>query len=633
MKKQFGKTKAGKALLLIGCLLLTALLVLSIGGIIACFRTNCYSLTRDQYLMQNNTSMLITRSEEIIQENLSYLRDVSADSSLILDNTESGSDHLEYRVRLENGKTALRSDGFSESGFYTLVFWVSRESGFTTYKGLPSASLPATPATHFCLLFDYSLVPVSSAEAWHAYGISTALYGLRYLFFALTVLSLAGLIVCYIRLLKVSARRNDTDLIVPGPLNKLPYDLLLLLCVLPLYYGFCHIASHIGSDLLKIWLTVGLSVLAFLLFLGLSMSAAARIKQRNLLKDSLIGRLFRLLFQGLRALPVVWKAALALLVFGVLNLLLVTPGRVFYNGDRFTVLIIINLLLYAGILYIVFQFKKLKNAAKKLADGALDYKVNTRGMVFDEKQLGENLNRLGDGMNTAVEERLKSERMKTELITNVSHDLKTPLTSIINYTDLLKKEESLSEQGREAVEVLSRQSERLNRLIGDLVEASKASSGTLDVALAPCDAAVFVTQAAGEYEETLKEAQLTLLTKVPQEPVRILADGRRMQRIFDNLIHNIRKYSLPGTRVYLDLERKGERAVFLFKNTSRDPLNISADELMERFVRGDSSRHAEGNGLGLAIAKSLAELQGGTLQIQIDGDLFKAVLSFPLECC
>ena len=268
-------------------------------------------------------------------------------------------------------------------------------------------------------------------------------------------------------------------------------------------------------------------------------------------------------------------------------------------------------------------------AAARLADGELSYKVNTRGMLFDEKQLGESLNRLGDGMNIAVEERLKADRMKTELITNVSHDIKTPLTSIVSYTELLKAEEGLSEQGKEAVDVLSRQSERLTRLIDDLVEASKASSGTLDVALAPCDAAVFVAQAAGEYGERLRDAGLTLLTKVPEEPIRIMADGRRMQRIFDNLMNNIGKYSLPGTRVYLDLEKKGQRAVFQFKNTSREPLNVSADELLERFVRGDSSRHTEGNGLGLYIAQRLTELQGGTLQIQVDGDLFKVVLSFP----
>ena len=220
--------------------------------------------------------------------------------------------------------------------------------------------------------------------------------------------------------------------------------------------------------------------------------------------------------------------------------------------------------------------------------------------------------------------------MKTELITNVSHDIKTPLTSIINYASLIGEEDTENQKIKEYSEVLVRQSERLKRLIEDLVEVSKASTGNLEVNLSPCDANVFLTQASGEYAEKLENSRLTLITKQPDEEIRIMADGRRMWRIFDNLMNNICKYAQPETRVYLSIENNDDQAVITFKNTSKEQLDISEEELMERFTRGDHSRNTEGNGLGLSIAKSLAELQNGSLKLEIDGDLFKAILSFPV---
>jgi signal transduction histidine kinase len=276
------------------------------------------------------------------------------------------------------------------------------------------------------------------------------------------------------------------------------------------------------------------------------------------------------------------------------------------------------------------NLRRLQKSGIALASGDLSYRVDTKGLLGDFKKHGENLNDISKGMNLAIEKQMKSERMKTELITNVSHDIKTPLTSIINYADLIGKEKTNNKKITEYAEVLTRQSEKLKRLIEDLVEASKASTGNLEVELAICDAAVFVNQASGEYQNRMKESSLTLLTSVPEEELRIMADSRRMWRIFDNLMNNICKYAQPDTRVYLSLEKEEDKAVFTFRNTSREQLNISEEELMERFTRGDASRNTEGNGLGLSIARSMAQLQNGDLKISIDGDLFKAILSFPL---
>lgn len=233
-------------------------------------------------------------------------------------------------------------------------------------------------------------------------------------------------------------------------------------------------------------------------------------------------------------------------------------------------------------------------------------------------------------MSRAVDERMKSERFKTELITNVSHDIKTPLTSIINYVDLLEKECRDNDITAEYIDVLERQSARLKKLIEDLIEASKASSGSLPVHAERLEAGVFLVQTVGEFEERTKANRLELLIRKPEDAVYIKADGRHLWRVIDNLMNNVCKYAQPDTRVYIDMETAEDRVEIIFRNTSKYPLNISGEELTERFVRGDSSRNTEGSGLGLSIARSLTELMGGLFSLYVDGDLFKVILSFPI---
>ncbi len=269
-----------------------------------------------------------------------------------------------------------------------------------------------------------------------------------------------------------------------------------------------------------------------------------------------------------------------------------------------------------------------------MSRGNFEQKVDTKKMLFDFKEHGNDLNSIGDGMAIAVEQRMRSERLKTELITNVSHDIKTPLTSIINYVDLLQKDHS-KEQQTEYLAILQRQSQRLKKLTEDLVEASKASTGNLTVSLVPTNIGELINQALGEYLEKMESGKLEPVVALPHEELPVLADGKLLWRVLDNLFNNVCKYALAGTRVYIEVKQTAQKTVVSVKNISREPLNVEAEELMERFVRGDSSRHTEGSGLGLNIARSLVELQKGDFRLYVDGDLFKAEIlldnEFPFD--
>ena len=277
------------------------------------------------------------------------------------------------------------------------------------------------------------------------------------------------------------------------------------------------------------------------------------------------------------------------------------------------------------------QMKKLQQAGEKLAAGEMDSQLDTKYMFWDFKEHGSNLNNIREGIRRAVAEQIKSEHFQTELITNVSHDIKTPLTSIINYVDLLEKEEIENPTVQEYLEVLSRQSTRLKKLIEDLIEASKASTGSLTVAWEDCDAQVMLTQTIGEFEEKLEANWIELIVQSSPDPVIISADPRHLWRIFENLMNNICKYAQPSTRAYVNIEREEQIERIIFRNISKYALNIDSEELMQRFVRGDSSRNTEGNGLGISIAKSLTELMHGEFELIVDGDLFKVILTFPAK--
>lgn len=284
-----------------------------------------------------------------------------------------------------------------------------------------------------------------------------------------------------------------------------------------------------------------------------------------------------------------------------------------------------------GLAWVLSQLSRLIEGAKHLSEGDLSYKIDTAHLHGPFRRNADMLNRISRGCAVEVERRMKSEHLKTELLTNVSHDIKTPLTSIINYVDLLKKTDLQPKEAREYADVLERQSNRLKKLLEDLIEASKASTGNITVELAPTDAAELLRQAVGEYSERLTAQSLETVLRIGGESCTITADGRLLWRVFDNLLGNVVKYAMPGTRVYFDLTEQGGQSSIVVKNISREALNIDTDELMERFVRGDASRATEGSGLGLSIARSLTECMGGRFELSVDGDLFKVTLRFPIH--
>lgn len=413
-------------------------------------------------------------------------------------------------------------------------------------------------------------------------------------------------------------------------LDKIPADVWLIVLLCTFFIGWE--AFYYGWG--RVFFCAAL-VPFVLLFLCVF---AAQCKAGTVLRSALIAqiarflwRIVRSLFLGLwriaRNLPLLWKTALVMAGVFFLEMLFVLAGYGSVDG----IFVIMKAVELLAALYIALNLRTLQKGGEKLADGDFSSPIDTRYLIGDFKRYGQELNDVQSGLEQAVQEQMKAEHLKTELITNVSHDIKTPLTSIVNYVDLLKKEDIPSPEAREYIAVLDRQSHRLKKLTEDLVEASKASSGVLNVDLQPTDVNVLFSQIEGEYQERLAACQLTLVTQPPAPGTVIRADSRLLSRVMDNLVSNICKYALPSTRVYVVSTLSREAVTISFKNVSRDELNISPDELMERFVRGDASRHTEGSGLGLSIARSLVQLQGGRFDLAIDADLFRADITFPLS--
>ena len=485
-------------------------------------------------------------------------------------------------------------------------------------------------------------------------------------------------------LCSVAGRKPDSTEIKAGGFNALPLDLygggVLALCIALGYLAVEVIPrAQDVTTVLAAMLLLGYG--GCVLFVCFCFAVAAQVKMGNWhwLRNSIVGRCTSVALEIIRGIfhliPTLWSfalrivkdifkvvSALAVLLWSWMKKCLTVTGRLLkkclvlcektlsllpltwqwivvggvlalmlpisFANDSKGWAVLWGIASLTTILYGSNCFGRLLEGAKRMRSGDLESKVDDKYLVGCFREFAGELNGLADVAMVAAQNQLKSERMKTELITNVSHDIKTPLTSIINYVDLLEKPHTAEEE-KAYVEVLSRQSQRLKKLIDDLMEMSKASTGNIQVEIGEIDAVEAVTQALGEFADKLTTAGLTPVFHQSEENIMLLADGRLLWRAMSNVLSNAVKYAMPGTRLYVDVSAAGDKALISFKNISGAQLNISAEELMERFVRGDSSRNTEGSGLGLNIAKSLMELQKGQLQLLVDGDLFKVTLVFP----
>ena len=476
----------------------------------------------------------------------------------------------------------------------------------------------------------------------------------------------AGLLVfaaAVVYLCCAAGRKPGSDEVHAGGMNRLPLDLYALLSgAVVVCTAFAAIE---GVDIFRLNAATMLNLIFFALFfgcltfVGFCFGCVAQFKTPGGFwwRNTLLGRGLHLLVLGWKAMPAVlkwlsrmgkrilktlWWPFGALIrqitrVYGMLPRIwqFLAAGAVLLALAMLTFVVdhdfwrFVCLGLFGAIVfYGAWAFGVLCDGAKRMRRGDLDSKIRTPLLIGSFREFAGELNGLADVVMEAAQDKLKSERMKTELITNVSHDIKTPLTSIINYVDLMEKPHTPEDQDA-YLEVLSRQSQRLKKLIDDLMEMSKASTGNLSVEITEIDAAEAIHQALGEFGDKLERARLTPVVRTPEKPVMMKADGKLLWRVLSNLLSNAVKYAQSGTRLYIDLLEIDGKAVISLKNISRDELNVSAEELMERFVRGDASRNTEGSGLGLNIAQSLMELQKGQLQLLVDGDLFKVTLTFP----
>ena len=458
--------------------------------------------------------------------------------------------------------------------------------------------------------------------------------GMKYGVYVILVCSILLATASAVFLFAAAGHRKGKEGITLSFFDKIPLDLfstgiyvLEVVCVIAMAYVSYRVYDNLFFAVC--WICGGIA--AFLLAVFYLLSFAVRVKAGKWWKNTIIYKICHIIKHGYDKvndnISVLWKGLLLFFGVNLLEVLIFALIGVDYSSIGCVWLLEKAVILVGGTIVLI-QIKELWDGGKAIADGDLSYKIETEKMLPALKTHGENLNRINEGVLNAVDEKMKSERFKTELITNVSHDIKTPLTSIINYVDLLQKEDIENENVLEYLKVLERQSARLKKLIEDLIEASKASTGNLSVNLEKLEAGVFLVQTVGEFEEKTKKSGLELVIRKPEEPIYIMADGRHFWRVIDNLMNNICKYAQPQTRVYINLEQTEDTVVITFRNTSKYPLNISSDELMERFVRGDSSRNTEGNGLGLSIATSLMELMKAKLSLYVDGDLFKVILEF-----
>ena len=474
----------------------------------------------------------------------------------------------------------------------------------------------------------------SHSYSYYQSGIGVALAG--------AILSGILLMVCIIWLTIVAGRKpEDTELYLTG-FDKLPTEVGAII-VVGLWGIFAVIMLNVADCLSNIawsdeiyylgWspgasvpTLIGIGIIGFgtcAFFMFGYLSLIRRIKVRSLWKRSVLRWLGIHAYAFFRMIPAVGRQCLIMIAFIITQFLWASGDGIF--------LLIASAADVAAFIYVMLQAAGRKQIVKgihRIAEGQVDYKIPLKGLKGEQKDIAESINCIGDGLDAAVEAGMKNERLKTDLITNVSHDIKTPLTSIINYIDLMKRENIQDPKIQSYLEVLETKAQRLKTLTEDVVEASKVSSGNVVLNCMKLNLTEMIQQTSGEFVEKFEKRDLKEILNLPEEPAYVWADGRRTWRILENIYNNAAKYALEGSRIYADLKLTETEVVFSLKNVSEQPLNISADELTERFIRGDVSRSTEGSGLGLSIARDLAKLMNAKFELYLDGDLFRVTITF-----
>lgn len=366
-------------------------------------------------------------------------------------------------------------------------------------------------------------------------------------------------------------------------------------------------------------------VFTFLCFFWGYTSLVRRIKAKSMWKGSLLCAVISFGRRVMEAWSVTARAGVILLAF----LFILWLAILAHTGATVILALAASIAAAWFVLSSAMAKSRIRKGIEEIASGNLEHRIELNGLRGADKELAEKVNDIGSGLNRAVDEAMRNERLKTDLITNVSHDIKTPLTSIINYVDILKRSNIADEKIRGYLDILEAKAQRLKTLTEDVVEASKVSSGNITLEYMDMDLRELIQQTEGELAEKFAARRLTVVLNMPEEPAVIHVDGRRMWRVLENIFGNAAKYAMPGTRVYADLTLNDSQVMFSLKNVSEQQLNFSADELTERFIRGDISRSTEGSGLGLSIAKSLTTMQGGEFELYLDGDLFRVNIRFP----
>lgn len=593
-------------------ILSTAMVVFGVFSIIGYQSLEMDRLMKTDVLNSIYTEMLNEESDILVNRHLAFIGSLT-EETINIDSKRFSGVSSNYVFRVYNGAGTMVASNYPE-GIMNFTFQKSYNHPMSQHAQVIDTYTVESGLNHTMAKLDKFKV-----VSWVVDFMSLGLVALG----LFTLVSIALMIYSFRFLIHSLGRRYGFEGIALRRVDRLPLEPMLLL------YGvvtlFCW--RFISGDVVQ-WIVFAGLALVIGLMLDVLVSLILRYKSRTLLTNTLVYRAYGCLRETYPKLPIIKRAMYIYGAYVVLEFI------VFLELSQTGLLLfwfVKSIVIGVGLVRVLLDMRALETTAEILSLGNIDHFSDTSSLLAIFKKHGQNLNAMRDSVETAVADQTKSERMKTELITNVSHDIKTPLTSILNFVDLISKETIENETVVSYLEPLNRQSQKLAKLVDDLLVASHVNSGSVEVNFEVMKLNVFVEQSAGEFMDRLAAKNLQLVISGTEDEIEVLADRQFMSRTLDNLLSNVLNYSLEHSRVYLSLEGREGQVHLVVRNISKEPIDVDGSDLLERFVRGDSSRNTSGNGLGLSIAKSMVELQKGTFDLSVDGDLFKVTCTFNIK--